>query len=584
MEPPSLPTRMEYRIKRIKNIIKQTVKLIPNISVSTTISQNQQVRVDLPVGCVDLSTFVMGFNAWTNPNGAPAGGATGYQQVRYLPRNTASLIENFEVQINGTSRVNIPNYNYVYNILHDYSQSGDGLSRRNIGENSDPSCKYYTQTVPIAGANTANTLCAKKGYPVGLTAATAASVLATPYPNAPANISASLNDFDAYSVRSWLSFFDGSTKIIDTSIFGQITVIITFTKNAATMLGQTAANPIVALANTGTAAATTTGLVPLAGLGAPFADLAHLNAATVAANNAALVLETYTPAIVNDAGIDVVAGNALAAAVASTGSAYSINNLNFSITRYDMPPEFYQSQANVLATGEVYKLFFQNYSVFNGTPVLSTSKNSTMRVAISSKSIDYCIGTFRACNYDDNVDATNQVLLSSLSSEIMGQFGQDSCTFENQVRAGKPILFNNSKYFVRNGESISTTQWFLGNTQLMTRTPQDTYEELLRHFNISHDCVGGLYPGIKSIYHFNKTFYGDVLSLNVSGEGSEIYNVSGKDSDELPLQIGWNTISTTACPADAQINVAATNCMPVMIVATSPHLQIGSGRQIVYVP
>ena len=279
MELPSLPSRMEFRVKRITNVIKQTVRLIPNISPSTTITQNQQVRVDLPVGCIDLSTFLMGFNAWTTPNGAPICGATGYQQVRYLPRNTASLIENSEIQINGTSRVNIPNYNLVYNILHDYSQSGDGLSRRNIGENSDPSCKYYTQTVNINAVATANTLCAKKGYPVGLTAATAATALAVPYPNAPANVSASLNDFDAYSIRSWLSLFDGSTKIIDTSIFGQITIIITFTKSAATMLGAANTAPIVAMTNLGTPAVT--GLVPLAGLGAPFATLTTLNAATV---------------------------------------------------------------------------------------------------------------------------------------------------------------------------------------------------------------------------------------------------------------------------------------------------------------
>ena len=116
-EPDSLPTRVNYGIKRIKNIIKQTVRLIPNISPSTVISQNQQVRVDLPIGTVDLSTFVMSYYAWTTPNGALIGGATGYQQVRYLPRNSASLIENLEIQINGTSRVNIPNYNYVYNIL-----------------------------------------------------------------------------------------------------------------------------------------------------------------------------------------------------------------------------------------------------------------------------------------------------------------------------------------------------------------------------------------------------------------------------------------------------------------------------------
>ena len=283
-------------------------------------------------------------------------------------------------------------------------------------------------------------------------------------------------------------------------------------------------------------------------------------------------------------GIDIEAGIALGVAVASAGNTFNINNLNFTIVRYDMPPEFYQSQANILETGMVYKIYFQNYSVFTGSPVLSTSKNSTMRVAISSRSVDYCIGTFRACNFDDNVDATNQVVISNLSGEYMGQFGQDAYTFENQVRAGKPILFNNSKYFVRNGESIATTQWFSGNTQLITRTPQDTYEELLRHFEKTNDCSGGLYPGIKSIYHFNKTFYGDLLSLNVSGESKDIYNVSGKDSDELPLQIGWQTVSTTACPADAQINVNAVNCLPVMIVATSPHLEISKGRHIVYVP
>ena len=207
-----------------------------------------------------------------------------------------------------------------------------------------------------------------------------------------------------------------------------------------------------------------------------------------------------------------------------------------------------------------------------------------MRVAISSKSVDYCIGTFRSASYDDNADATNKVIISNLSPQYMGEFGQDACTFENQVRLGKPLLFNNSKYFVRNGESISTTQWYLGNTQLMTRTPQDTYEALLQHFNISHDCVGGLYPGIKSLYHFNKHFYGDVLSLNVSGESNDVYHASGKDSDELPLSIGWNTTSLNACPDDGQVVIAATNCVPVLIVASSPYLEIGSRRQIVYVP
>ena len=204
MELPSLPSKMLYRVKKISNIIKQTVRLTPNVSTSAVLAQQNAVRVDLPVGTVDLSTFQMGYYAYTTPNGAPIGGATGYQQVRYLPRYSASLIETLEVLINGTSRVYIPNYNFVYNILNDFKQGGQGVPKRNVGENTDPSCKYFLQNVNIGGAATANYLCAKKGYPVGNTAA---AVTYNPIlPNTPANTSASLNDFDAYSVRSWLGF------------------------------------------------------------------------------------------------------------------------------------------------------------------------------------------------------------------------------------------------------------------------------------------------------------------------------------------------------------------------------------------
>ncbi len=61
-EPLPLPTSVNYGIRRIKNIIKQTVRLLPNIR-----PQNQKVRVDLPIGTVDLSTFIMSYYAWTTP-------------------------------------------------------------------------------------------------------------------------------------------------------------------------------------------------------------------------------------------------------------------------------------------------------------------------------------------------------------------------------------------------------------------------------------------------------------------------------------------------------------------------------------
>jgi hypothetical protein len=43
-----------------------------------------------------------------------------YFQKAYFPRNTASLIENLEIKINGQSRQNINQYGYI-NILHDFT-------------------------------------------------------------------------------------------------------------------------------------------------------------------------------------------------------------------------------------------------------------------------------------------------------------------------------------------------------------------------------------------------------------------------------------------------------------------------------
>ena len=48
--------------------------------------------------------------------------------------------------------------------------------------------------------------------------------------------------------------------------------------------------------------------------------------------------------------------------------------------------------------------------------------------------------------------------------------------------------------------------------------------------------------------------------------------------------ITWTTTSTTAFPEDNQIVIANTNCIPVMIVASTPCIEIGSGRRIVYIP
>jgi hypothetical protein len=113
--PPSIPTGMLYRVKQIQGVSKQTLKIVP-LSGQTTASNGQKIIFSLPPNSlVDLSTLEMNFTGVTQHRGNNAAtNCANYVQKAYFPRNTASLIENLEIKINGQSRQNINQYGYIY--------------------------------------------------------------------------------------------------------------------------------------------------------------------------------------------------------------------------------------------------------------------------------------------------------------------------------------------------------------------------------------------------------------------------------------------------------------------------------------
>jgi hypothetical protein len=151
----------------------------------------------------------------------------------FFPRNSASVIQSMQIKINGGIKVDIPDYNFVYNMLHDYTQGADALKRRQVGgENSDPSNKLY-----MVG----NDIVERRGYSIGRLNANDDT------------LNDVLRDRQEYCVRSWLSLLGGnaSTNIIDTQMLGIVTIELVLAP--ATMLmkstentGYTAAIPFAA--------------------------------------------------------------------------------------------------------------------------------------------------------------------------------------------------------------------------------------------------------------------------------------------------------------------------------------------------
>ena len=99
---------------------------------------------------------------------------------------------------------------------------------------------------------------------------------------------------------------NASTSIIDTSLYGDITIEITLAPSDVLMLSPTTP-----------------------------------------------ALISYASATSNETGIATTEGSA-AALNASQGTGYTLSNIGFQIVRYDMPKSYYQAVAGVLEAGSVF--------------------------------------------------------------------------------------------------------------------------------------------------------------------------------------------------------------------------------------
>ena len=524
MSAEGIPIAMQWQIKRLKVLQKEIVTMTPN--KTHDVRPGQTIIVDLPYNSkVDLSSFSWFYDGSTTHNGSSGvAGPTGYVQSRFFPRNSSSVIQKFTVKINGGIKVDIPDYNFVYNMLHDYTQGADALKRRQTGgENSDPSNKLYM---------TDGDIIERRGYSLAPfdPAANALNILA--------------RDKQRYCVRSWLSLFGGnaSTQVVDTQMLGTVTVEIQLAPASILMLGVAQANVDV----------------------------------TVALN---------TPSK-NEVGRTVLgeATGLRGAALAPERADYTLTNLEFRCVRYHMGPEFDSIAANILGSGQKYKLWFPNYTVQSGRPVASNNKATTERFSISTQSLDYVLGTFRLPNYE----VEGLPLNTKFSSQNSLEEGLTSGTAESQVSAGLRRAYNQSRYFAHNGDSIVTTKWRIGNNSFEPQTLEEQYNTLLQHFNIHQDTTSGMYPGINSLGAFREHSYASICSLNFPEKG-EMFTVSGLDTEQTPASIEWIVTANAYTPVGglAGAGVAITtldNCLPYLICAYSSHLEIGTGRVVNLIP
>ena len=510
--PDALPQGLLYRYKKISNLSRQNLKMPPD-NGQGDVWAGQKIILTLPQNAlIDLSTFTMDFKGYTQHNGTNGTtGPTGYCQSRFFPRNTQSLIETLEIKIGGQTRQLINNYGYIYNILNDFTTGTDATNKNRIGQNADPSCKYYYSK---SGARR------RCGFPIGL--------IADPK---------SANDQDDYTIRNWLGFFQGSTSIIDTSMFGPIVLEITLAPSGVLMLGKLTEN----------------------------ADLAAVTAAN------------------SEIGVDIAAATKVGAAVAAEGTSYKLTDISFTMVRYDLPKAVTDAMTAVLESNSVYQYWFPSYTSFMGQPVTG-SKTGTTRISLSTSSLEMLIGTFMVQNRDtQSYPILGNFNSYSLATQASAEYGLSDKSFRVALQKGLPLCFNQSKYFVRNGTTIKNCRWGIGNVYFNYETVPEQFSNVLRAFNTQNDVLGGFHEGLTGLAAFQDTYYAHILTLNATGE-NDIYTVSGLDSSTLPCQISWEYVGGEDATSATFNDIYGTNNTihtPLIIAVYSSHLDIMANRQII---
>ena len=314
-------------------------------------------------------------------------------------------------------------------------------------------------------------------------------------------------------------------------------------------------------------------------------------------------LATYAVATNSEVNLSTTLGTA-AALTPAVGTGYMLENIGFQITRYDMPRTYFDAVASVLQSGAVFKLYYPNYSTFLGQSQ-GLPKGGVTRINLSTQSLDMVISTFQVQDRDTqqapilgqgnangwgSLPGDGSLLGATNTASAAGEFGTQLKTFNYGLQLGVAKTLNNSKYFVRNGDGIDKCTYIVGAVRLIPESILEQFNGVLRAFNNQNDTLGGLYPGIQSLYHYQTQFYAHILSLNVTTE-HDMYTVSGLNCSATPISIGWEVSPSTAASianiekqATSNGNIwatGATSATPVMIACFTSRLEISAGRNII---
>lgn len=249
---------------------------------------------------------------------------------------------------------------------------------------------------------------------------------------------------------------------------------------------------------------------------------------------------------------------------AVTGADYTISKLRFTISKIVFnDPTYYQLKASKLLSDGLV-VGFKTYISNRGSTV-AKAPSLTYNVSVNASSLDQIIATMLTTGYD----TIGNLLLTGSAADTGTEMFPNAVA---SIQAGTAeVLFNQSKYFQRDGTTLTGCQFEINNTAMnpyLLPLEEIYNESLISLGNLNIDVASGVHPGLVSQRHFEKYYFAHILSLeNIDNSGQ--FFKSGLDGRASSLNISWKTSFSTT-----------TNCTPFIFCACTKLMQINEGGQI----
>ena len=546
--PSVLPVQITERIKNIDNIYKiNNIKLTPVNKTTLVSTESPRCEIYFPSDSVlNLENAILQANILFNHLGNGAAAApNNYVQGIYPPRyGLASLIQEMNVYINGIQVSTTKQYNFIHNWIRDWIGSFDVEINEGLNDCQDPSCLYTRPN----GGSMSGYIVPRRGFPICVW-----------------NDNAGNNDTNVRQKADYhlnlsdsVGFFaEGSSKILNTAILGEVKLELVFTSQIATCIAGSAVPP--SNADTGS-------------FGHIFPQTANLlkgtlnvvnetkgtdAATTTAVNYARTNVDLATGGIVfGDTGVptagatDADRGGALAdgaaanqrALIAAETSSYTIKDIVLHMEALQFKTSDYYDIMNRLVDSGAYKYHFKRYVI--QTDSSTTSRSIDYRLVVNSECLNYVLATFRPNGYDTLSNPVN----SLISPSCVGHCGSQIATFTNQVSSGLPYTFNQSKFFVRNGFLIDKLSWRVDETYMEGRTKQEMYIDNLRHWRYYQNGKQTKpHSGLKNYWDFVNCYFTGILSFETKSDDDviSVYNLRGLNTNGKSIAISCSTTTET---------------------------------------